>query len=471
MHFSSTSQSATLPADYTFLPADQGVHNFLGAVILRTARTQSITAADTANPSIQGTQAGIVVSPAAASTLIVAGFPAPTTAGAAGNFTITARDRYGNTATGYRGTVHFSSSDSRASLPGDRSFTAADNGMHTFTAFLVTAGTQALTALDTALLGLGGAQTGIVVTPAAADHLLLNTSVSITMAGNPLDVTVTVEDAYNNTVTGYTGTVSFSSSDPYGAFLPGPYAFTAGPGQDNGVHIFAAGVTLFTAGNQSVAATDLGSGITSSAGIAVTPAAADHFSISAPASVVAGTPFDVTVTALDPFQNVDINYVGLVTLTTSDTDAGVVMPAAYSFTAADQGVHTFTDTGLGETTLITPGDQTLTAADVTGGILGSATVTVLSGSPPSSPPPGKAAFGTGDARLVVASANASVVSSQTNEANRRPIVALLFADREFQQELEWNFTARFLGRPTRQGMADEYLPTNSNLSEDFLTLV
>ncbi len=52
-------------------------------------------------------------------------------------------------------------------------------------------------------------------------------------------------------------------------------------------------------------------------------------------------PFDVTVTALDAYGNVVTNYQGTITLTTTDPDPGVVLPASYTFTAADAGVHTF----------------------------------------------------------------------------------------------------------------------------------
>ena len=47
-------------------------------------------------------------------------------------------------------------------------------------------------------------------------------------------MTLTVEDAYGNVVTGYTGTVHFSTNDP-GATLPPDYTFTAA---DAGVHTF-----------------------------------------------------------------------------------------------------------------------------------------------------------------------------------------------------------------------------------------
>ena len=88
---------------------------------------------------------------AAATTLVVSGYPNPTAAGAAHDVTVTALDPFGNTASGYRGTVHFTSSDGRAVLPGNYTFTAGDAGTHTFTngVTLKTPGTQSITATDT----------------------------------------------------------------------------------------------------------------------------------------------------------------------------------------------------------------------------------------------------------------------------------------------------------------------------------
>ena len=64
-----------------------------------------------------------------------------------------------------------------------------------------------------------------MVTPAAADHILI-TGPSNASAGTPFDIVVTIQDQYGNTVTGYTGTVTFSSDDPE-AILPDDYTFTA----------------------------------------------------------------------------------------------------------------------------------------------------------------------------------------------------------------------------------------------------
>jgi hypothetical protein len=251
-----------LPANYTFTEADQGVHTFTAT--LKTAGSQSITVSDTVVPSGAGTQSGITVNPAAASRFTVAGFPSPVTAGVVGNFTVTAWDAYGNVATGYRGTVRFTSSDAQAVLPGNYTFTAADAGLHVFSATLRTAGSQTLTATDTANAGISGAQTGIQVNPAAARRLVLSAPTSVT-SGARFNLTVTVVDAYGNVVTGYRGTITFRSSDSQ-ATLPTNYTFTAA---DQGVHTFT-GLRLKKRGNQTITVTDtLDSSITGSVSINV----------------------------------------------------------------------------------------------------------------------------------------------------------------------------------------------------------
>src|SRR5205814_499655 len=105
--------------------------------------------------------------------LAVSGFPATITAGAAGTFTVTAQNADGTTNTGYRGTVRFTSSDAKAVLPGNYTFTAANAGLHTFSATLKTAGARSLTATDTANAAVAGAQS-VTVNPAEASRLLLS---------------------------------------------------------------------------------------------------------------------------------------------------------------------------------------------------------------------------------------------------------------------------------------------------------
>ena len=120
--------------------------------------------------------------------------------------------------------------------------------------------------------------------------------------------------------------------------LPADYTFTA---TDAGTHTFAGGVTLKTAGSQSVTATFTADGTVtgSQSGIAVSAAAADHLSLSGPSSVAAGTAFDLTVTVLDAYGNVVTGYTGTVTF--SSSDSAPVLPPDYTFTAADAGAHVF----------------------------------------------------------------------------------------------------------------------------------
>src|SRR5215831_7416389 len=102
-----------------------------------------------------------------ATSLLVTGYPNPTSVGASHSFTVTAKTACGNTSVGYMGTIHFSSSDTAASLPADYMFTPADSGSHTFTATFNTGGTQSLTATDTTTSSITGTQSGIVVKTAA----------------------------------------------------------------------------------------------------------------------------------------------------------------------------------------------------------------------------------------------------------------------------------------------------------------
>jgi hypothetical protein len=360
VHFTSTDSKAVLPANYTYTAGDAGVHSF--TVTLKTAGTQSITAKDTVTGTITGTQSGITVNPAAAKTLTVAGFPSPTKAGTAGSFTVTAKDAYGNVATGYSGTVQFTSSDKQAVLPANYTYTGSDNGVHTFSATLDTAGTQSLTATDTVTGTITGTQASIKVNPANASTLGVAGFPSPTTAGVAGNVTVTAYDPYGNIASGYRGTVHFTCSDSQ-AVLPANYTYTA---VDAGVHKFS--VTLKTAATQSITATDTVTGtITGTqSGITVNPAAASKlkFTTGYPSPSLAGAAQSFTVTALDPYGNVATGYTGTVHFTSNDSMA--TLPADYTYTGNDAGVHTFS------ATLNTAGSaQSLTATDTkTGSITG-----------------------------------------------------------------------------------------------------
>jgi hypothetical protein len=205
-------------------------------------------------------------------------------------------------------------------------------------------------------------------------HMDVSAAPGLVTAGTPFDITVKALDPYNNVVTDYTGTVHFTSADPYGASLPNDYTFLP---TDHGVRTFPQGATFYTAGTWDVTSTDTVSGISGAVYVHILAGPAVAFQVIAPDSAASGTPFDVTVGAVDPYGNTDANYTGTIQFTTSDPDGGIRLPKDYTFQAGDAGMVTF-PRGV---TLITLGDQTITVTD-NSGFTGNATVTVVPGDGP-----------------------------------------------------------------------------------------
>lgn len=358
---------------------------------LRNTGNQTITATDSATPSVMGASGPIMV--VSSTTHYSVSVPATATAGTAFTFTVTAQDSANNTNTGDTALVKFSSTDAAAVLPASSTLT---NGVGTFSATLKTAGDQTITATDppfgsdifllspngstsvTPTLGPDGqpvSQGGpcgsggsvpagtsgpIVVSSAGANHFAVSAPATAT-AGAPLDVTVTAQDLFNNAATGYAGTVTFISTDG-AATMPASTTLT------NGVGIFSA--TLNTAGNRTITATDTATAsVTGTSGnIAVSADNPTHFSVVAPPTATAGTVFNFSVTAQDQFNNTATGYTGTVNFSSSDGTA--VLPANSTLT---NGSGTF------GATLKTAGNQTITATDAgTASISGTSGTIVVS---------------------------------------------------------------------------------------------
>ena len=244
--FSSTDPRATFPTGATFDGTETGSKQF--PVSLGTAGTQAITVTDPSRAGFTGTQSGITVVAAAAARYDLTGFPASVTAGTPGTFTVTARDVFGNLATGYAGTVTFRSSDAAAGLPAAYTFTAADKGVHQFSTTFRSAGVQSLTAVDAATPTIIGSLNGTVsVTAGAATTFTVGGFPASVQAGAKGTFTVRAFDAFGNPASGYAGTVVISGSDPQGGY---PAAATL----VSGVGTFTA--TFNTPGTQSLTATD-----------------------------------------------------------------------------------------------------------------------------------------------------------------------------------------------------------------------
>jgi len=131
---------------------------------------------------------------------------------------------------------------------------AGDNGDGTYTATL-TSTTAAMATITGTVNGSGMADNATVDFTAGVATSLLVTGISDPFtSGATSDVTVTVIDQFLNTVTDYTGTISFSSSDlDVSVVLPADYTFLL---TDAGTVTIAGGITLITLGEHSVTATD-----------------------------------------------------------------------------------------------------------------------------------------------------------------------------------------------------------------------
>ena len=204
---------AILPADFTFTPADNGSAVFSG-VTLVTAGTQSVTATDVGTSQLTGSGAVTIIAAPASQLSVIP----PSTAYAEASplstaFTVTVKalDQYGNLASSYSGSVHFSSSDGSASLPSNYTFTTGsghDNGVHVFTSGvnMVTAGSQDLIVTDTADSSVAGSAPVSVSQPTfkfSAAEYAVNESTS----------TVTITVQYTGPSNSSTATVHYATSD------------------------------------------------------------------------------------------------------------------------------------------------------------------------------------------------------------------------------------------------------------------
>jgi hypothetical protein len=273
VHFTSSDPQAILPSDKAL---QNGTGSFM--VTLKTAGAQTITATDTANPALTAT-VSINVNPGAVANISVNAPPAVTT-NLSFMITASAVDSFGNSVPSYAGTVKFTSSDAKATLPANSGLA---NGTMSFSVTLVSLGSQTITAADTVTASLKGTSGTINVVTNAATHFLV-TGPDSSLARQTIQVTVSALDAANNTSTGYPGTVHFTSSDTQ-AKLPGDSTLMAGTGNFS--------VTFETAGTDTLTATDTAKGsITGMASVTVTTAAALTITNGNPPNGTVGVRYD-----------------------------------------------------------------------------------------------------------------------------------------------------------------------------------
>jgi hypothetical protein len=296
------------------------------------------------------TSNNFTVNPGAATTLIVAGFTSPVTAGIASNFTVTAKDASGNTATGYAGTVNFTSSDPQAVLPANYTFVVADSGMHTFSATLKTAGAQSITATDTITATITGTQTGIIVNPAAPSKLVFITAAQTLTAGVcSATITVQSQDQFNNpsNVSGNT-LVSLSSNSAGTAVFSGTNTCT--PSTSSATIVTGQNVASFFYSDTKAASptiTASATGLTSATQTETVnpgpPAALVYVTQPTGTSINTALAPAVVVNIQDTFGNVVTSSTAPITITSSSTSTGAGTVSGTTTVAASNGVATFSN--------------------------------------------------------------------------------------------------------------------------------
>ncbi|MGD0645441.1 MAG: hypothetical protein ABSA75_11100 [Candidatus Bathyarchaeia archaeon] len=391
-----------------------------------TAGSWTVTAYD--GSCVTGT-ASLTVTPGPLAQFEFSAISSPQTAGTSSSVTITAVDSCGNTVTNYSGTPALSDTSGTISptITGD-----LVGGVWTGSVTVIQAGSDVITATD--ISGAIGSSASFMVDPAGLNHFVFGAISSSQTAGSAFGITVTAVDAYGNTATSYSSTLSLTYSA--GSINPGAMnAFVNGVGSTS-VTVTTAGssVTLgvndgightgtsnpftvshatsvseavspgsatISAGNSETYAAKASDAygniwdVTSStnwsissgaggswngnvytsatagswtvtgtyastaytAGLTVNPAGLDHFIFNNVATQTTGTPFSITVTAKDAYDNTATSYTGTPSLTYS---AGSINPGAMNAFIKGAGSTAVTVTTAGLSITITATDGTHT---------------------------------------------------------------------------------------------------------------
>ncbi|MGM0587392.1 MAG: invasin domain 3-containing protein [Bacteroidota bacterium] len=223
-------------------------------VTLETAATHTLTINVTGVTDDQ-TQ-GVTVDPDAVSDFVVeangGGTIADQTAGSSFDIQITAQDSYGNTAD-FSGTVDLTTTNS--TFDTGQTTTTGNFTSGVLTGFGVTLKETASNATLTATNSSGaenGTSNSFAVSDAGLDHFVVEANgggnIGTQTAGNSFDIQITAQDEFDNTVSGFTGTVDLSG--PTFASGGGTTGnFTSGQLAGHSVQINTAGTTSITATN------------------------------------------------------------------------------------------------------------------------------------------------------------------------------------------------------------------------------
>lgn len=274
----------------------------------------------------------------AAASLVISG-TGTQAAGASQDLTITAKDSYGNTATGYTGdksltfsgastaaagqipsvkdktgtTVAFGTAATITFSAGVASVSAGANGVMT----LYAAETAAVSVTDGSITATAPLSVTVSHAAAAGSQSELSVSASSVAAGGSVTLLVTAKDQYGNAVTAGGATVVFTRDSGAG---------TLGSVVDNGNGTYQATVTaptvlsttsgVFSATINS-SSVEGGTGLAQSETVTYVPGLAAVLILTGTGTQTAGGSQDLTITAEDSYGNTATSYTGDKSLTFS----------------------------------------------------------------------------------------------------------------------------------------------------------
>jgi hypothetical protein len=257
----SSSDDNAVITDQTFLDSEDGEKSF--NVTFNTAGSQTLKLTDSTDTSVTITSDAITVNAGTANALSFSEAPPRAIVSETWpSFTVHVVDDQGNIVTSATETVTINASGGAGSTSGTLSV-AAVNGVASFSS--ISHDTQETLTLNASATGLTSTpDVSVEVTSPGFYGFNIETPFTeLAMGEASLVNLITAVDAIGDTVTDYTGTVRFSSTDG-SATLPNDYVYTAG---DLGVVAFTNGITFNSVGSHTFTVqdtTDASSATTSS---------------------------------------------------------------------------------------------------------------------------------------------------------------------------------------------------------------
>jgi len=243
----------------------------------------------------QGFSNFFTINPAALNNFSFAPIGSPQIAGKKFLVSITARDAYNNTITGFASTVNLS-------VPNDTTLTpdVATNFVNGVWSDSVSLTKSQFGITITATQGLVSSPSNTFdVSPGSLDRFVFGSIPSPQIAGAPFPISITAVDLYSNILTAYADSVTLS--DPFNTISP-----TKIGGFINGA--WSGNVTLTKAdANTAITASVSGKSSPSNT-FEIVHAALDRFSITDIGDQTAGENFSVSITALDPYLNTVLSF-------------------------------------------------------------------------------------------------------------------------------------------------------------------